>query len=929
MNLSKTLWNKVGLQLKLQVLIQGFLIVILISAQNWISEKIEGQLLNAAKERIIAVGDGAINGLNTLMVTKMAILDPDARALFIKKMGASDNIKDLRVVRGKGVTDQFGEGLPQEHALDDMDQRVLASGQMEFQTIRTGDGDVALRAALPFVAKKDFRSTNCLSCHGVPENTVLGMASITVDIRDDIAKIEQINRTMWIGQCAIQVVLFFVIGLIVRSLIRKLGGEPSYVIHILEEITQGNLSNDIRTRNADHTSLLANVKIMQSGLRKVVDEMQVVVTAAAQGDLSKRIELEDKHGFAKDLSVHVNQLADETMRIKKALDNASTSVMITDAQSQIIYLNASVSALLQGAEEDIRKQLPQFRVSTLLGTGFAQFQVGDAQEPDLLSGLRANYKTDLTIGGRVFGLVATPVWDDNGHRLGSIVEWRNRDDEIVAEAEARANTRIKHALDKCTTNVMIANASYDIVYMNETARAMMQRNEAELRKSLPQFEAATLVGKSIDVFHRVPGQQRAMLAALTSTHRAQIRVGDLYFGFIANPIVDATGRRVGTVVEWLDRTTEVGVEGEIASIVEGAAHGDFSRRLGLEGKSGFFETLSSHINLLMGASEKGLGDVADVLLAFAEGDFTQRMDGEYGGLFGKVKDSANTTAENLTRVLGEVREAAAALTEAANQVSVTAQSLSHAASEQAASVDETGSSMDSMSASINQNSDNARVTDSMASKTSKEAVEGGRAVNDTVQAMKQIAAKIGIVDDIAYQTNLLALNAAIEAARAGEHGKGFAVVAAEVRKLAERSQEAAREIGTLAGDSVSTAERAGRLLDEIVPSIQKTSELVQEISASSSEQSESVVRISGAMGQLNKATQQNASASEQLAATSEELSGQAEQLQRSIAFFKTDDTQAKPQHVAPPVVARHTQALPLKARATPARKDSSGNFKPY
>jgi len=496
----------------------------------------------------------------------------------------------------------------------------------------------------------------------------------------------------------------------------------------------------------------------------------------------------------------------------------------------------------------------------------------------------------------------------------------------AAATASLTNLRIRNALDKCATNVMIADGNRDIIYMNETVTAMMQRNESELRKTLPQFDSRKLIGQSIDVFHKNPGHQREMLASLNSTHRTQIQVGNLHFSLAANPILDASGQRLGTVVEWADRTAEVQIENEVAGAVNYAVAGDFSHRLDLQGKTGFFASLSTGMNQLLEVSEQGLTDVAKVLSAVAEGDLTQRITRDYQGLFGKVKDSVNTSSENLTRVIGEVRAAADALTGAANQVSATAQSLSQAASEQASSVEETTASIDVMSTSINQNSDNAKVTDGMATKTTKEAVEGGAAVSQTVTAMKQIAAKIGIVDDIAYQTNLLALNAAIEAARAGEHGKGFAVVAAEVRKLAERSQEAAKEIGELAGNSVTTAERAGHLLEAIVPSIQKTSELVQEIAAASSEQSESVTQIGGAMGQLSKATQQNASASEELAATSEELSGQAEQLQQSIAFFNTGEgvLKVRSRHEIPVVERR---APPPRLTANTNSKGS--NFRPY
>ncbi len=283
---------------------------------------------------------------------------------------------------------------------------------------------------------------------------------------------------------------------------------------------------------------------------------------------------------------------------------------------------------------------------------------------------------------------------------------------------------------------------------------------------------------------------------------------------------------------------------------------------------------------------KPLGVAVGVAQQLAEGDLTAQIGDTSKDETGQLLQAMKQMLNSLSQVVADVNAGAEALAGASEEVSATAQSLAQASSEQAAGVEQTSASIEEMTASIAQNTENARVTDGMATKASGEATEGGEAVKATVSAMKQIAQKIGIIDDIAYQTNLLALNAAIEAARAGEHGKGFAVVAAEVRKLAERSQVAAQEIGHVASESVELAERAGRLLDAIVPNIKKTSDLVQEISAASQEQSSGVSQINSAVSQLSQTTQQNASSSEELAATAEEMSGQAEQLQRTMAFFK-------------------------------------------
>ncbi|MCD8515018.1 MAG: methyl-accepting chemotaxis protein [Burkholderiaceae bacterium] len=374
---------------------------------------------------------------------------------------------------------------------------------------------------------------------------------------------------------------------------------------------------------------------------------------------------------------------------------------------------------------------------------------------------------------------------------------------------------------------------------------------------------------------------------------------------MAKALVDVI-KAVNALVIDANLLSKAAVDGELHVRAEASKHlGDF--RKVVEG-----------LNSVMVAVNTPVSELRDVLGAIEQGDLTQSMKRNYAGTWDELKTALHNMLGKLTEVVSDVNSGAESLAGASEEVSATAQSLSQAASEQAAGVEQTSASIEQMTSSIAQNTENAKITDGMASKAARDAADGGEAVEATVTAMKQIAQKIGIIDDIAAQTNLLALNAAIEAARAGEHGKGFAVVAAEVRKLAERSQVAAQEIGEVASSSVELAEKAGKLLAEIVPNIRKTSDLVQEITAASTEQSSGVVQINSAVNQLNQTTQQNASSSEELAATAEEMSGQAEQLKQTMAFFRLADSGAGHGRMAAPT--RRAPAEPTRSDRAPARR---------
>ncbi len=298
----------------------------------------------------------------------------------------------------------------------------------------------------------------------------------------------------------------------------------------------------------------------------------------------------------------------------------------------------------------------------------------------------------------------------------------------------------------------------------------------------------------------------------------------------------------------------------------------------------------------------------------AEGDLREGVEVTSGDEIGKLQVALRAMAQRLAQIIGEVRGGAEALTSASAQVSATAQALSQGTSEQAASVEETASSLEEMSASITRNAEASRETETLAKQGARSAEDGGLSVVETVGSMSAIAEKISIVEEIAYQTNLLALNAAIEAARAGEHGKGFAVVAAEVRKLAERAQKAAKEIGALASSSVQVAKRSGQLVADLVPLIRKTSELVQEVAVASRQQSSGVDQVSQAMNTVEQVTQRNASAAEELSSTAEEMASQSEALQQLVSFFVVPESAG--------VAARTAASTPL-AHATGSGADPS------
>ena len=463
--------------------------------------------------------------------------------------------------------------------------------------------------------------------------------------------------------------------------------------------------------------------------------------------------------------------------------------------------------------------------------------------------------------------------------------------------------RIRAALDDVTTNVMIADAQRNIVYVNRPLQRMLAAAESDLRRDLPQFSAADLVGRNIDIFHRHPEHQARLLETLKSTHRAQIRVGGRVMQLIVNPIIDDAGGRQGFVVEWADRTVEVQVEEELGRIVDAAAAGDFSGRVVTEGKQGFFLQLAQRLNALLDANAGSIEQVSLLLAALSRGDLTAQMHGDFHGVFARIQDDANATIAQLTDIVGRIQNASNNLNQAAGDMAHGNAHLASRTEQQAASLEETAATMEELTATVRQNAEHARQANRLASEAADVAAQGGTVVGEVVDTMSAIEAasrRIGdiitVIDGIAFQTNILALNAAVEAARAGEQGRGFAVVATEVRTLAQRSADAAREIKGLISDSVDKVahgaqlvNRAGQTMGGIVTAVGQVNTIMGEISAASQEQSTGIEQVNQSIAQMDAGTRQNAALVDASRQSTQAMEEQAGTLAEAVARFHLHD----------------------------------------
>lgn len=655
--------------------------------------------------------------------------------------------------------------------------------------------------------------------------------------------------------------------------------------------------------------------------RAAMDEIGRLIRSVKQGRLTERANASVATGDFKEVLSNINELLDvillpigEGNRILDQVAHGKVNELITETyQGDHERMKQNVNGIalvLQRFEAELAKLIEYSHKGQLEKRG----------DP---AGFEGCYADVITGINQMLDAILLPIGE--GNRILAQVA-AGKVDELIAQTYQGDHEKMKQSVNGIAVVLQRFQA--------ELAKLIDYSKQGQLEK---RGDVAGFQGVFGDIINGINQMLEAILAPIGEGNRIlrQISGGNLrdkvaieckgdhqrmkdaingvhswlqelieYVTAIANGDMNARMGKASAedqIHEWLMmlKANISGVVTDADILVKAALDGKLAVRADANRHQGEYRKIVDGLNNTLEAVVGPLNMAATHIDRLSKGDIPPKIADNYAGDYNTIKNSLNTLIENLTGFVIEVQEAAERVATSSNELSTSAQSLAQGATEQASSVQEISSSMEEMSSAVKQNADNAQQTAAISNKSSQDGEMGGRAVADTVKAMKSIAEKIGIIEEIARQTNMLALNAAIEAARAGEHGKGFAVVAAEVRKLAERSQTAAKEISSVSISSVEIAERAGKLLGDIVPGIQKTSGLVQEINSSCNEQAQGVEQVTTAIQQLDQVIQQSSASTEEMSTASEMLSDQAEQLLSAASYFHIDGERAHGRQNAP------------------------------